>query len=563
MAVAHSSASESHTGSTGSTSQASFSWTHTQTGTPQGVLVFVHTIHTSNFITSVTYGSVTLERVTGAVAIDTAGEPGRTDFFFAGSGLSSGNQTVTVTRTNNGAIMYASAATVTAGADVNVAGFEIREENQSFSEVDVDDGSSGIDGLRYAAAYYGGSTPAQAGPSSSSLTEIDLGAYGNSMVVETTAGQGSRPVGFRQTDSDDFAAVFVAIGEVTDVGSNLLAEDGSFAFVGNNASFQRSWNLSADRGSFAFVGKPATLTKTIAYEIDAEVGTFALFGNAANLAASKAVSAEAGNFVLSGNQVVLTTQRNTFAATGNFVFTGNSANLVKTGINAETANFALTGNDAQLKHQYQLLVSTGSFALTGNDAATISALALQAETGSFAASLNNVELAHNQSVLVDAANYTVNANDAQIFANRILGASLSAFALSGNNADLAIGGLSLIVIEKGNYSLSGNNAELTVDKNLNAEVGSFVFTGNNVSPSKSIVLNVAVASFNLGGNNASFNYYRIATVDALSLSLALNPAGLQKFTGHSFLAQAGNYTFDGKDAELSRTRFRRKQVLIF
>jgi hypothetical protein len=500
MAVAHSSASESHTGSTGSTNQASFSWTHTQTGTPQGVLVFVHTINTANYITSVTYGSVTLERVTGAVAIDTAGEPGRTDFFFAGSGLSSGNQTVTVTRTNNGVIMYASAATVTAGADVNVAGFEIREENQSFSEVDVDDGSSGIDGLRYAAAYYGGNRPAQAGPSSSSLTEIDLGAYGNSMVVETTAGQGSRPVGFRPSDSDDFAAVFVAIGEVTDVGSNLLAEDGSFAFVGNNASFQRSWNLSADRGSFAFVGKPATLTKTSAYEIDAEVGTFALFGNAANLAASKAVSAEAGNFVLSGNQVVLTTQRNTFAATGNFVFTGNSANLVKTSaykINAETANFALTGNDAQ------------------------------------------------------------------IFANRILGASLGAFALSGNNADLAIGGLSSIVIEKGNYSLSGNNAELTVDKNLNPEVGSFVFTGNNVSPSKDIVLNVAVASFNLGGNNASFNYHRIATVDALSLSLALNPAGLQKFTGHSFLAQAGNYTLDGKDAELSRTRFRRKQVLIF
>jgi hypothetical protein len=498
MAVAHSSASESHTGSTGSTNQASFSWTHTQTGTPQGVLVFVHTIQTSNLITSVTYGSVTLERVAGAVAIDTTGEPGRTDFFFAGSGLSSGNQTVTVTRTNNAAIMYASAATVTAGADVNVANFEIREENQSIAEVDVDDGSSGIDGLRYAAAYFGLNSPPPAGPNSSLLTAIDFGSYGNSMVVETTAGQGSRPVGFGPRDSDDLAAVFVAIGEVTAVGSNLLAEDGSFAFVGNNASFQRSWNLSADRESFAFVGKPATLTKTSAYKI-----------------------------------------------------------------NAETANFALTGNDAQLKHQYQLPVSTGSFALTGNDAATISALALQAETGSFAASLNNVELAHNQSVLVDAANYTVNANDAQIFANRILGASLGAFALSGNNADLAVGGLSSIVIEKGNYSLSGNNAELTVDKNLNAEVGSFVFTGNNVSPSKSIALNVAVASFNLGGNNASFNYYRIATVDALSLSLALNPAGLQKFTGHSFLAQAGNYTLDGKDAELSRTRFRRKQVLIF
>jgi hypothetical protein len=46
MAVAHSAASESHTGTTGSTNQASFSWTHVQSGTPQGVLVFVHTIKT-------------------------------------------------------------------------------------------------------------------------------------------------------------------------------------------------------------------------------------------------------------------------------------------------------------------------------------------------------------------------------------------------------------------------------------------------------------------------------------------------------------------------------------
>jgi hypothetical protein len=62
MAVAHSAASESHTGTTGSTNQASFSWTHTQSGTPQGVLVFVHTINNaSDFVISVTYGGLAMD----------------------------------------------------------------------------------------------------------------------------------------------------------------------------------------------------------------------------------------------------------------------------------------------------------------------------------------------------------------------------------------------------------------------------------------------------------------------------------------------------------------------
>ena len=121
MAVAHSAASESHTGTTGSTNQAAFSWTHTQTGTPQGVVVFVSTFASvTDLITSVTYGGVALTRLSGGSAQDAAGELGRMDAFFLGSGLGTGNQTITVNRTNNATVMYAAAATVTAGADTAV-----------------------------------------------------------------------------------------------------------------------------------------------------------------------------------------------------------------------------------------------------------------------------------------------------------------------------------------------------------------------------------------------------------------------------------------------------------
>ena len=39
MAVAHDASVESHTGTTGSTSAASYNWTHTPVGTPRGILI--------------------------------------------------------------------------------------------------------------------------------------------------------------------------------------------------------------------------------------------------------------------------------------------------------------------------------------------------------------------------------------------------------------------------------------------------------------------------------------------------------------------------------------------
>ena len=121
MAVGFSSSSESHTGSTGSSNEASFSWTHTQSGTPAGVLVFVFNAGDSTQrVTGVTYGTSSLTKITAAVAADSSGEPGRCDtYFLLGGGAPSGNQTITVSRTNNATVMYAVAASVTASAGFN------------------------------------------------------------------------------------------------------------------------------------------------------------------------------------------------------------------------------------------------------------------------------------------------------------------------------------------------------------------------------------------------------------------------------------------------------------
>ena len=211
-AVAHDAASESHTGTTGNASAASFTWTHTPVGTPRGVLVFVYTISATDTVTSVTYGGTAMTRITGGAAVDTAGEPGRVDTFFLGASIPTGAQSVVVNRTNNAVVMYATAQTQTAATDTEVTGIILLQENQALAQQSVTDGSTGVTSVRYAGAYSGLAAPPGVGANSTLLNNIDLGAFGTSTVRETTAGQGARLVGFTAA-TDDVAAVHLAVRE--------------------------------------------------------------------------------------------------------------------------------------------------------------------------------------------------------------------------------------------------------------------------------------------------------------------------------------------------------------
>ena len=159
-APAHDAASESHTGATGSASEASFSWTHTPVGTPRGVLVFVFDANANAVdVTSVTYGGVSVPAVSGGEARDTAGEAGSCKAFFLGSSIPTGAQTVQVNRNNNANIMYAVAITVTAASDTAISGTPVlAQEDQAPSEQSVD--TAATDALRYQGAYHGAAVPA-------------------------------------------------------------------------------------------------------------------------------------------------------------------------------------------------------------------------------------------------------------------------------------------------------------------------------------------------------------------------------------------------------------------
>lgn len=216
MAVAFDVASESHTGTTGNTNSASFNWTHTPSGTPRGVLVFVFQVGgASDFSTAVTYGSASLSAVSGGFAVDGSGEIGTCKAWFVGTGIPTGAQTVTVTRTNNGTTLYAVCITVTAAADTEKKGSAVLLQGDGTYTVQAVD--SGADtALRFAGGYSGGSSVLAAGTGSTitSMQGIDFGVTTATTCRESTAGSGSRNVGFSFGTSDDRAAVHLAIGEV-------------------------------------------------------------------------------------------------------------------------------------------------------------------------------------------------------------------------------------------------------------------------------------------------------------------------------------------------------------
>jgi hypothetical protein len=213
MAVAHDAHNESHTGTTGSASEASFAWDHVGGGSARAALVAVFSIQATPDDTGVTYGAVAMALVAGSEANDTATEPGTVRFYFLDAVLT-GTRQVVVSRVNDATVMYAISATVTAAGAVEPFGVVLLEENQSPAQVNVDDGSPGTNSVRYAGGYYGAAGPPTAGSASTLLHNIDLTSFGCAMVRETTAGQGSRLIGFTNATSDDFAASHLALREV-------------------------------------------------------------------------------------------------------------------------------------------------------------------------------------------------------------------------------------------------------------------------------------------------------------------------------------------------------------
>lgn len=216
---------ESHTGTTGSTNQASFDFASLTLGARcRGILVFTFNANSNaNDATSVKINPATnnidVPAVAGSLATDTLTEPGSCRAWFIGAGLSAVAGTsgvvIRVNRNNNANIMYAVVISILADCDLETTGVAVLNDDGALAAQSVNDGSPGQNSLRFAGAYYGGASPPGVdGASSTLVANIDLGAFGCAVARETTQGQGARNVGFSAA-SDDRAYTVLAVRGVT------------------------------------------------------------------------------------------------------------------------------------------------------------------------------------------------------------------------------------------------------------------------------------------------------------------------------------------------------------
>ena len=149
---------------------------------------------------------------TAMLAQDNTGEPGNCHAWILGSGIPTGPQTVQVTTTAG--THYAGAVTVTSVGNTALISGTAVEGDGTLSEQNVNDGSPGSPSLRYAGGFSGLNSPPSVGANSTSLQSIDDGTVSVVICRETTAGQGSRPVGFSSATTDDRAFVHIGFKEV-------------------------------------------------------------------------------------------------------------------------------------------------------------------------------------------------------------------------------------------------------------------------------------------------------------------------------------------------------------
>ena len=230
MAIAHGASSKAHTDTAATTD---FSWSHAAGGgiTPDWVLVYVFNYQSStDNVVGVTYDSVALTAVTGGRAVDAAGEPGSCKAYFkAGGAWASGTVTVAVDTNDSNATSAVAVTGSGTGPEVYTAGIVLLQGDGTWVEQNVDDGSPGTNSLRYAGAFTGLIVPPTVGANTTALQTNDMGSFGSAVGRETTAGQGSRAVGFDSgASSDDRAFVHLAIREAPSGGQARI----SIAIIG-------------------------------------------------------------------------------------------------------------------------------------------------------------------------------------------------------------------------------------------------------------------------------------------------------------------------------------------
>lgn len=236
------------------------------------------------------------------------------------------------------------------------------------------------------------------------------------------------------------------------------------------------------------------------YSLTADVGSFAVTGQAATLQASRKLSAEAGSFSVTGQPATFQITRKLTADAGSFTLTGNDATLV---YNSGTVCSLLQENgDALLQENGDAILLESCEDGGGGGAYTLTAGA-----GSFVLTGNDVTLQVTRKLTADAGSYTITGQDTTLQYSRKLTLDAGSFTLTGLEATFNKSGA--LVLETGVFVLTGNDVGLSVTRKLDAGVGSYTLTGLDATltyTEAGYSIELGIGEFTITGQDVEFTY---------------------------------------------------------
>ncbi|MFN8521297.1 MAG: hypothetical protein U0667_18390 [Chloroflexota bacterium] len=193
-----------------------YTWTHTPSGTPRGIVIFDQQSGTSSDHVNgpVLYGGVATSRV--LIAQDTAAEAAALVAYFLGSGIPTGPQTVSIDHdTGIFGTKHAICISLTGSGDLEVVASGKAENDQANPTVTLDSGTRTA--LKLFGLYSGQDAIASI-TNSAGMTRIlaekwTAGVFCRVYGYRTTPATGSETV-LQTATSDDVAMIGLAISEV-------------------------------------------------------------------------------------------------------------------------------------------------------------------------------------------------------------------------------------------------------------------------------------------------------------------------------------------------------------
>jgi len=202
------------------------SWTHSPTGTPRGILVFIVLDEATDVINGVTYGGTSMTEVTGSPLLKATGEAAGVICYFLGTSVPSGAQTIAIDYSSGTASYSAFVISLTAGTSETAIEDTTTISSDAVANpsgtLTVDENSFAIVGFMSGQDAVTGVTPSTGW---TNRREVDMSTMIAACYTKDANSSTDITFGWTQT-SNDALAIGVAVKESGGGGSSIKTING-------------------------------------------------------------------------------------------------------------------------------------------------------------------------------------------------------------------------------------------------------------------------------------------------------------------------------------------------